>query len=401
MIAADLYGFHQPPMIWLASVGDSGRGKTGAINNFATHPLSLVKKEYAIINQRRWTEHEAACMLADKGPKPPKPTLVFASVENFTFAALKIALEAHQEENIGMLIKVQELAGLFQGLNQFSQGGKGDEQQQMLCLWDGSGEPTLRVKEGARLATRWHVSVIGGIQQDVFDTYIKNGDPDGLFARLLLLPLAKRDMSAVFVDQTLEQAQALHQASEKVASFTAALHRLPPATYTFSKAAREEKHRLLRQTDDMIDREVIKANRNVYGKRVGYVVRIAGILHLCEVAAGRMSVTDHIPLGTVVKATALVDFLQAYACEAHVRAQQADEVTIDDLMRRIHIACLDKPMGAGRFRADYLSPKQRKAYSSEAIAAYMEQLVALDCGTWLELAPRARARNFQSRGRLS
>jgi hypothetical protein len=256
------------------------------------------------------------------------------------------------------------------------------------------------VKEGARVATEWQVSILGGIQPAVFDTYIKNGDPDGLFARLLLLPLPNKPIPDYY-EPTAEETQAYHEATEQLASFTAQLHRLPPVTHPFCRAARQEIHRLRKQTDQIVDAELISANQNVYGKRVGYIVRLAGILHLCRIVSGEVQLGSEVSLAMVNQARDIIDHLQTYACEAHIRAQQSDEVTVTDMLRRIHIACLDKPMGAGRFRADCLSKKQRQSYSAAAITAYMDQLVSLECGTWLDGGASARARNFQSRGHLT
>jgi hypothetical protein len=124
----------------------------------------------------------------------------------------------------------------------------------------------------------------------------------------------------------------------------------------------------------------VQANKTVLGKRDGYIVRVAGILHLLNVAAGSAEHGSEIGIHLVRKAVEIVDVLQAYAIEAHKRASQGEDGD-QDLMRRIHALGL---RGACKPRdiARKLPVRLRKRWKAASIKLAMENLQRLELGTW-------------------
>jgi hypothetical protein len=155
-----------------------------------------------------------------------------------------------------------------------------------------------------------------------------------------------------------------------------------------------------KQAFELATAAVLPAHSNIYGKRAGYILRLAGALHIVRVACNEAGTMDPIPLDTLLLARDLTTHLQAYAITAQARAAQAAEGSINDLMRWIHKYGLDQPVSPGRFRSDALTPKKRKQYSLQTISAYIQKLVNSGYAEWLPGGSKNGGRMFQSKGVL-
>jgi hypothetical protein len=395
-IWGDELTFAERPQIWLGLVGKSGLGKSPAMRNLGVTPTSLVKRHYHHRNEQR----QAAWDKANPEDRGPEPQPFVFQVSNYTAGAIVKQFAVNEAERLGVLLACDELAALFSSLNEFQSKGRGSEQEQLLSLFDNNGDAQIRVKDGYRTYEEAHMSVIGGIQPLVFDQLASHGDPAGLFARLLLLPLPtdyRGDNKPVNYSKETTHA---HQAI--LESLVLHILDLPPTGYQLSKDA-EHHHRIIRrEAHALADRSVLLAHSNIYGKRAGYVLRIAGIIHILRVVAGEIHSLDTqvVTLDTVQLAERLVAHLQEYALSAQTRAAQAAEGTITELMRTIHRFALDKQVSAGKFRSDALTPAKRKLYSIQAVLSYVQRLVDAGLADWLPGNPRNGSRSFTCKGRL-
>ena len=86
------------------------------------------------------------------------------------------------------MISKDEMSGLLQSLESDTKRGRGTGEAQLLELFDGSGNLSLRV-ERQRQYERCHVSLYGNIQPKVLRRAIAGDDPTGKFARVLFLSL--------------------------------------------------------------------------------------------------------------------------------------------------------------------------------------------------------------------
>ena len=83
-----------------------------------------------------------------------------------------------------------ELTGLFEGLNQYRSGGKGNDRQRLLSSWNDPIQNTFdRVKEENRYFLNGQtINILGGIQIQKVQKYLDlSNDVDGLVSRFLFL----------------------------------------------------------------------------------------------------------------------------------------------------------------------------------------------------------------------
>lgn len=395
-IWGDELTFAERPQIWLGLVGKSGLGKSPAMRNLGVTPTALVKRFYHDRNKARLDAWDNA-NTDERGPEPQP--YVF-QLSNYTAGAIVKQFAVNEEERFGILLACDELAALFNSLNEFQSKGKGTEEEQLLSLFDNNGDAQIRVKDGYRAYDEAQLSIVGGIQPLVFDKLASQGDPAGLFARLLLLPLPTDYRGDDKPAGYSQEATHIHQAA--LEQVTLSVMKLLPAGYRLSRQAEEHFRIIKRNAFKDADRAVLPAHSNIHGKRAGYVLRVAGAMHILRVAAGEIDPLDTnvITLETTQLAEKLVIHLQAYALSAQTRAAMAAEGTITELMRSIHKFALDKPTSPSKFKSNALSPAKRKLYSTQAIISYIQRLVDAGLADWLPSGSHNGGRAFVCKGRV-
>jgi len=166
--------FENPPLFWLAVIGQSGSGKTEPFK-FAFAPLHQADRikfdEYKRISE--FTDPEKG----KKGRSQPHfpPQLI---VNDATPEALAGAMAARER---GIMIEREELAGWIADFNRYNRSG---EQQQMLSSWSQSPYKVNRVSGRNLYISQPFVSVAGGIQPEVLPTLAGDGrDVNGFLPR--------------------------------------------------------------------------------------------------------------------------------------------------------------------------------------------------------------------------
>ena len=391
--------FAERPQIWLGVVADSGDGKSPAIRDLGLHHLALVSAHYRQRNEDRMAAWElvnaGVTRRTDRTPQPDPYVLI---LRNYTGGALVKQFATNEAERLGILLAPDELKSLFTSLNEFQDSGKGSEQEQLLSLYDNNGDAQIRVRDGVRSYEEGHLSIIGGIQHEVFHQLAAKGDPTGLFARLLLLTLVTdeyrgdEEPEGASIEKTLEMQRVLEDVVLRASE-------LQPRAYYLDESA-VALHKQIRRDAYQLGKEAfLKAHKNIYSKRSGYVLRVAGVMHILKVACGELQEDALITSDTLLAALQVVSHLQGDALTAHKKAAQLGDGHITDLMKWLHAYALKKgETSAGRFRADALTPKKRRLYPITTVNHYVERLVAAGFAEWCPGSSRNGGRRFRATG---
>ena len=113
------------------------------------------------------------------------------------------------------------------------------------------------------------------------------------------------------------------------------IYKRPRATYRLTKAAAERFREYERNRQHWALRATISAQSAVYGKSAGKVLRVAGLLHLLQIAAGESADPENIDESCIDRAGSLVDHLDAWALSLHAEVAAGGG---GSLMRTVHNA---------------------------------------------------------------
>ncbi len=371
--------YRVPINLFACLVGRSGAKKTPVLKLLVEAPAQRLQADLALANKQAHSDWEETCRGMKKGEAPPAPQSKRLRCSDFTGEALTQQLQIQEAHGLGLLIYRDELSGLFGSLNKYT-GGKGSDEQQLLELFDGGGLSSLRIT-GDRHYSRSQVSIFGGTQPDVLKELVANGDASGLWARFLFVQLPARPVPLSLSTTPEEEAQA-KTAAESLADACQTIYRMPRKTYRLSAdaAARFATYELSRQHAALATN--IGAQSALYGKSAGKVLRVAGVLHLVQIAAGEANSQDQIQADAVDRAAALVDHLDAWALSLHAEVAAGG---VCDLMRNVHRRSeqLRQEVGWKEVRQG-LSKKQREQTNPTAVAAAMRALASQGYGEMSE-----------------
>jgi bifunctional DNA primase/polymerase-like protein/uncharacterized protein DUF3987 len=176
-------GWVERPGIYAGLVGDVSRRKSPALRA-AKAPLEALHAEKAA----RWNnEHER--WEAEPGTKG-EPQLESPLMKDVTTEVLALALKAHPR---GVVLVADELIGWLNSMGQYK-GGKGNDRQRWVEAWNGDTIDVFRASRRRIVVEHPCVSVVGGVQPDVFAglTAVR----DGLAERFLYCVMPKVPVDA-------------------------------------------------------------------------------------------------------------------------------------------------------------------------------------------------------------
>ena len=177
-------GWNETATIWLAVVGKAGLGKTPSIHNIIKPLLSANNKEiknyikqsekfeyYDKLSAKEKKEHEEI-------QKPVKTQFI---ANDITIEAL---VELHQENKNSIGVFKDELAGWFKDMNKYREGS---DLEFWLSTWSGKAISLNRKTARSSFVDKPLVSVLGGIQPSILNSfYTEDNKDNGFMDRMLL-----------------------------------------------------------------------------------------------------------------------------------------------------------------------------------------------------------------------
>jgi len=389
LVASRRCDFKVPLNIFSALVGRSGIKKSPAWEMLVSAPMAPIEDDLArqaARALRSWEDENRGKKPAERTEKPKTPR---ALCSEFTGEALSKQLAIQEKAGLALAVAREELGGLFSGLNQYKQGGRGSEQQQLLELYGGAGSSALRASsdEGGRFYARSQVSITGTIQPRVLKDLVSSDDGSGLWARFLFLPVPD-----VVVRLPAEECEADALAMEAAAALLehtiGDLYRLPPVTLELSDEARRQFVEYEFRCQNDARRSLLDTQCAAWSKAPGKALRVAGVLHLLHRVAVDGERSEQVTARMLQTAENMVDSLTEWALGLHEAAEGGQAGGASDLMERVHKLALRRgvPIAWGDVVSS-LSPRARKEIDAGAAGAAVDALVALGVGSRTE-APR-------------
>ena len=167
--------WQEKAILWLASIGKSGMGKTPLRRECGSRCLEEQQKEWHLQFKHELEEWQHQ----DDGKtlKPVRKRWMANSLTLETLCAL------HEQNPAGIGLSSDEIIGVLDGLNQYK--SKGNDKQKLLSLWNGRSfeNPTA---DSDRYIPNVFVPISGGIQNELVRKIINDSNTtDGLAGRFL------------------------------------------------------------------------------------------------------------------------------------------------------------------------------------------------------------------------
>ncbi len=313
--------WQEKAILWVASIGKSGSGKTPLHNQCGGFFLQSI--------QLRWREQynqELEQFKNQEVNKPPKPIRKRLIANGLTIERL---CALHEDNPAGIGITSDEIIGVLNGLNQYK--GKGNDKQKLLTLWNGNSyeNPTA---DSDRYIPSVFVPISGGIQEPLVKEIVSEHNiMDGLASRFLfnylIWNLHPIEIEEQFkIDRLIEDSIGkivLEEILEKLAHI-----RNEPSQIAISEHARN----LLATLEFKLKKE--QRNRNdqtgaAYAKLRTYIYRVALLLHyITESKPDEVELSENTALNTIqVMKYFLANMQQVYSfVELNTKEQKVKKI---------------------------------------------------------------------------
>ena len=188
--------WQEKALLWLASIGASGIGKT---------PLNrMCGGQQLEEQQRQWQEHYKLELDQWEDQEKPKSKKPIRKRWIATALTMERLCALHEDNPAGIGLLSDEILSVLDGLNQYK--GKGNDRQKLLMLWNGHSfdNPT---SENDRYIPSVFVPVSGGIQDSLLRKIISDENKsDGLVARFLFNHLfLSKELASIERQQEIDE----------------------------------------------------------------------------------------------------------------------------------------------------------------------------------------------------
>ncbi|OYD06113.1 DUF3987 domain-containing protein [Paludifilum halophilum] len=190
--------YRQQANLYVAAIAEPSVGKSPA-QDTAFKPILQLQSQHARNYELLMEEYETQYRRyqadltewkkkkkGEEPREPKKPDMIDVYTTQTTIEALFRMLKSNPR---GIVIKLDEMAGWINSMGQYKSGGKGDEREQYLSMWNGGDLKIDRVRNREKgemlFMAKTFVSISGSIQPDKLPT-LSGGIEDGFIDRFLL-----------------------------------------------------------------------------------------------------------------------------------------------------------------------------------------------------------------------
>jgi hypothetical protein len=319
------------PIFWVANYGVSGSGKSHGWKP----PMDILREFTSIANSKykdekqNWDTAARAIKraknpaelsalsedtreLADKEP----PDRERFKMESFSIEAL--LSRQSKQPNRGLLAFADELLGWVQRMDP-----KKGEESLWLSLWLGDDLDGERIGRDVEYIERSAISVMGGIQPDVFRKLVEENEEsqNGFLQRVILVRMPERPRPKM-VNEPEPDYTPLKRIFENIKRYGGSLElKLGSGGFEFAQ-------KLKTFTDGKRLKESRKTIKALWPKFEATCYRIALILHLIENSDPDKVVPEDVPLKTLQTAWAYTEWLAGQAIQIYEEQLESDRVDV-------------------------------------------------------------------------
>lgn len=264
------------PTVWLFLIGSSGTAKSVLLKSLITAPMAKPLDLVDSWNEAEQQRREAA----DNGENLPsfrKRNLIYTAP---TTQGIRADLAEHGANLPGVLVR-DELNGWLKQMADESGAGVGDVEF-WLSSYDGAySNDVFADAKKSRQVREGKLSVIGGIQPNVFLGQLEAGNANGFNSRPLFVSIPRIKRSLVHPDEQTEKLP------ERLGNVYLAALKDDCKSYVLSEAAATLFDSLFNQIEDLALSAGGDEIEALWSKGAGQVLRVAAAIHFLRVATGQ------------------------------------------------------------------------------------------------------------------
>lgn len=326
-------GWREISTIWLAVVGRAGLGKTPSISNII-FPLEKVNNKY-ISNYIK--EYEKFAEFDSLSQKDKKETSEVLKPKKKQFIANDITVEAlvdlHQENDNGVGVFKDELAGWFKDMNKYKQGS---DLELWLSSWSGKAVNLNRLTRAGSFVASPLIPVLGGIQPTIFNSFYTEENKDNGFMDRMLLSYP--EMKVEMYNPNKMKHESIQWYSDTIVSFFEKIknkyvqrdkdQNIEPYIVHFGDEALIEWERIFNKiTTIQNSDEENEYMKSMYPKQKSYIPRFALMIHTFNwFLNGEQGDFLYISKDTMLKAERLSDYFVNMAKKIKVDAKVTQDI---------------------------------------------------------------------------
>lgn len=367
LICNPLSDFIVPANLYVGVVGPTGSKKT---------PLEkvVIDSPYDAVNALIRQAHRAAIkQWADNDKEGPRPRKPFLTVKNVTGEALEEVLCQQERYRLGLLLKRDELAGLFLGMNQHK-GGRGNDEQALLEYYDGSGISTIRSSRPNRICDRTLLSIYGATQPEVLMQLQQGIDDNGKWARFMFVGMAPRP-TKLATNATAQEREEHAAAKQYLGQLALAVRKQPAVFFSLAPDALERFAEFeFGKQQEAIDAK-LPSQAAILNKTSGKVGRVACLLHVIQMACEPdFGMIEEVNLTTLEAAIKLVEHCDRWALRFQELSNRSDS---EKAMHRLHqIAVKSKSAVSLAVISQGLNRQEREKWKGDLLSECAKALAA-------------------------
>jgi hypothetical protein len=327
-------GWNEIATVWMAIVGNAGIGKTPSINN-VIYPLMKVNsrkiKDY-ISKMERFNTYEAMT----KAEKENHEVITKPNKEQFI--ANDITLEAlvdlHQESKNSIGVFKDELNGWFKDMNKYRTGS---DLEFWLSTWSGRAVSFNRKTSTSSFVDNPLISVLGGIQPSILNSFYTEENKDNGFVDRMLLSFPSLKVERYNPNEL--PFETIQWYSDSIMAFFEFVQarlvnyneegEVTPQIAELSPDAKKEWERIFNKiTEAQNSDEENEYMKSMLPKQKTYVARFALLIHCLHCFFNRRSENEYLIISrdSILKAERLSDYFVSMAKKIKVSSLEVNDV---------------------------------------------------------------------------
>lgn len=325
-------GWRETVTLWIAVVGKAGIGKTPSISNII-FPLekinnreiaNYIKEFEKFDNFKQLTKKEQEQQVEVQ--KPRKKQFI---ANDITVEAL---VDLHQESDNAVGVFKDELAGWFKDMNKYKQGS---DLEFWLSTWSGKSVNLNRLTRAGSFVSNPLISVLGGIQPSIFNSFYTDENKENGFMDRMLLSFPNLQVEKYNDDEM--NLDTLQWYSDTIIAFYDTIRakvikrndegKIEPIIARFGIDAKEQWKRIFNEITTIQNSETENEYmKSMLPKQKSYIPRFALIIHVFNAIGQTGYNAEEISKESILKAEKLSKYFIAMAKKVKVDSIEVVEI---------------------------------------------------------------------------